>query len=156
MSSVDIFDLLVADELTSGDRVLIGQNGVTKTALIEQIAALQLPGTVRVVNKTVSYDVTADDSLTTFTTLDAPGTVNFNLPVPIVGMLYQFVVGAAFPVNVNTGGGATIAIGELLSSPGGSVTADGAAGGLYATLTILAISTSLWIATTSIGPWTPS
>lgn len=112
--------------------------------------------TSRISNKTDNYSILAGDEFTTFTTLGAAGSVTFSLPAAVGAESYTFVVGAQYNLVVRAGVGAVIALGESISTSGGTMTAEGGNGGLYAVLGLTALSPTLWVATTSFGPWSPA
>ncbi len=101
---------------------------------------------------TTSHTVTAEENGTTFTNSGAVGGVVFTMPTPAAGLVYTFVVVAAQLVTLDVGGSVVIAIGEIAGAAGGGATCNSP----YSLVTLRAVSTTLWVATSSIGSWTPS
>lgn len=116
-------------------------------------------GGVPIANPTVSaktsdYTILALDNFTTFTNTGASATVTLTLPTAVDTLGYQFAVVAARQLVIQAAGGASIAIGESISSLNGTITADGASGGLYSYISLRAVSATLWVATGFVGGWT--
>lgn len=108
------------------------------------------PNLSLVVPCTASQDVGATDTFMTFTNAGAAGSVTLTLPTPSVGLEYEFVVVAAQSLVVNVDGSVVIAIGELLSSAGGTATASSP----YSSLRLKCLSSTLWVAIAVTGTWT--
>ncbi len=100
---------------------------------------------------TTSHTVTTAETGQTFTNAGAVGGVVFTMPTPAAGLVYTFVVVAAQLVTLDVGGSVVIAIGEIGGTPGGGATCNSP----YSLVTLRAVSTTLWVATSSIGSWTP-
>lgn len=138
----------------SSDQTVLGNiSGVTAFPYAIPRSSL---ASATVTAKTSNYTILAADNGTTFTNAGAVGTVIFALPVPVAGYQFQFAVLAAQVLTVDATAGVTIALGAAVSSSGGTMSADGAAGGLQAFLSLVAVSTTQWVAEFSFGPWTPA
>lgn len=103
-------------------------------------------------NRTASYVINADgyESGHVFTNLGAGGTITFDLPHPTAGMTYTFCLLAGEVLNINLTGSDTLRIGSSVTSSGGNA----AANTLGDSVTIVAVSTTVWVATSVIGTWT--
>jgi hypothetical protein len=113
-------------------------------------ALIEAGGTVTAY--TANHTVTAAQTGATLTNSGAVGTVTFTMPTPAAGLVYTFIVAAAQNVILDVGGSVVIAIGEIAGTPGGGASCNSP----YSSVTLKAISTTLWVATSSIGSWTPS
>ena len=100
--------------------------------------------------KTANYAVRPVDSNALFTNAGASGEVDFTLPSAVVGQTYSFYVDAAQTVKIIAGSSATIQVAGSSSAPAGNIT--NATQG--ACITLVAISTTKWVATCREGPWT--
>jgi hypothetical protein len=150
-----ISELPTVTTITGAELFEAVQNGVNI-----QLALSDIPGTGggagSVVPKTMNYQVLLTDDGSTFTTQGASADVTLTLPANATTEVYRFIVAAAHLLTVAANPGAIIATGELLSSSSGSIGSDGAAGGLYSVLTLQALSSTLWVTTSFVGPWTPA
>lgn len=100
--------------------------------------------------KTGNYTVLSADKRTFFTNVGAGGTVVFTLPTAVVGMNYTFYVGAAQTLQVTAGASTTIRIAGSVSASAGNIT-NATIGGC---VTLVAISTTSWVAESHEGTWT--
>jgi len=101
---------------------------------------------------TASHTVTSAETGTTFTNSGAAGAITFTMPTPAAGLVYTFIVATAQTVTVDVSGAVVIAIGEISGTAGGGASSNSP----YSSVTLKAISTTLWIATSSTGSWTPT
>jgi hypothetical protein len=106
-------------------------------------------GTI-VTAKTASYTVRAVDSNTFFTNAGASGEVDFTLPTAVAGQTYSFYVDAAQTVKIIAGSSTIIQVAGSTSAPAGNIT--NATQG--ACITLVAISTTKWVAASHEGTWT--
>ena len=102
--------------------------------------------------KTANYTVLASETNNTFTNAGAVGSVTLTLPTPASGLQYTFICAAAQTFTLDVGGSVQIAIGEIIGTAGGGATCNSP----YSIVTLRAVSTVLWIATTNIGSWAPT
>lgn len=102
--------------------------------------------------KTVNEALTAAQSYQTFTNEGASGTVTLTLPTPVAGLEFTFVVVASQSLVIDVGGSVVIYVGETPSSAGGSASANSPG----SIITLKAISTTVWVATSLVGSWTPA
>jgi hypothetical protein len=100
--------------------------------------------------KTANETLTADQSYQTFTNEGAAGTVTLSLPTPVAGLEFTFVVVASQSLVIDVGGSVVIYVGETPSSAGGSASANSPG----SIITLKAISTTVWVATSLVGSWT--
>lgn len=107
-------------------------------------------GTKTVTAKATAYTVLTGDSGVVFTNTGAAGSVTFTLPTAAAGLTYTFYTDATQNVVLQAGASTTIRIGNNVSSSAGTLT-NGVIGG---TVTIVAISTTQWVAYCSLGTWT--
>ena len=112
-------------------------------------ALIEANGTVTAY--TADHTVTAAQTGATLTNAGASGAVIFTMPTPASGLVYTFIVAAAQTVTLDVGGSVVIAIGEIAGTAGGGASCNSP----YSAVTLKAISTTLWVATSSIGSWTP-
>lgn len=102
--------------------------------------------------KTANYQVTKAESGTTFNNIGAAGEVDFTLPTSAnttAGQWYSFVVDAAQILKVIANTGQTIVIANSASSSAGNAS-NSTAGSV---LVIEAVSTTKWVARSTIGTW---
>jgi hypothetical protein len=104
----------------------------------------------RVSAKTANYSVATGDSNTFFTNTGATGEVDFTLPTAAVGLVYTFYVDAAQTLKVIAGASTTIRVAGSVSAAAGNIT-NATTGGC---ITLIAISTTQWVAESSQGTWT--
>jgi len=106
----------------------------------------------RVLSKTTNYSVSGDDSGTQLDNIGASAEVNFTLPDPtaFAGAQYGFTVKAAFNLRVTAPTGVTISIGTSTSATAGNIVASAA----YASVFLMAISATEYVALSSTGSWT--
>ena len=102
--------------------------------------------------KTGSDTLTSDQSYQVFTNAGAAGPVILTLPTPAAGLEFTFAVVAAQSLVVDVGGSVVIGLGELVSSAGGNVSSNSP----YSAITLKVVSTTLWVATSLVGSWTPA
>lgn len=152
MAYLRISDLTSATALTSADLFEISQSGVSLKASAATIAAGVASIVNAVISSTITYAVTSAQSGTTFTNSGASGSITFTLPTATAGLTYTFVIVAAQTVILDVGGSEVIGIGEIATSAGGSVSGNS----IYSTITLKAISSALWVATSMTGTWTPA
>lgn len=110
-------------------------------------ALIEAGGTVTAY--TADHTVTAGETGATFTNAGASGAVIFTMPTPAAGLFYTFIVAAAQTVTLDVGGSVVIAIGEIPGTAGAGATCASP----YSSITLKAISTTLWVATSQIGAW---
>lgn len=101
---------------------------------------------------TSNQTLTADQSYQTFTNIGASGGVTLTLPTPAAGLQFSFVVATAQTLTIGVAGLVVIALGEIPSSAGGNVSSNSA----FSAVTLKAISSTLWVATSVVGTWNPS
>jgi hypothetical protein len=99
---------------------------------------------------TADHTVTAAQSGQTLTNTGAVGAVIFTMPTAVAGLVYTFIVAAAQNVTLDVGGSVVIGIGESASSAAGYASSNSP----YSAVTLKAISSTLWAATSSTGSWT--
>lgn len=104
-----------------------------------------------VTNYTGNQTLTAAQSYGVFANEGAAGDVTLTMPTPVVGLEYTFVVAAAQNLILDVGGSVVIALGEITTTPGGQLSSNSP----YSVLTLKALSTTLWVATSLLGTWTP-
>lgn len=102
--------------------------------------------------KTANDTLIASQSYGIFTNAGSAGTVTLSLPTPTAGLEFTFICISAQDFVLNAGGTVQIAIGEIIGTAGGGATCNSP----YSTVTIRAVSSTLWVATSSLGSWTPS
>ena len=100
--------------------------------------------------KTSNYTVLNTDTGTTFTNTGAAGTVNFTLPTAAAGLWYTFYRDADFTVQATAAASTTIRVAGSVSASAGNVTLDA----VGSSVTLIAISTTQWIAFSSTGTLT--
>lgn len=100
---------------------------------------------------TGNQTLTAAQSYGTFANTGAAGPVTLTMPTPVVGLEYTFVVTEAQNLILDVGGSVVIALGEITTTPGGQLSSNSP----YSVLTLKALSTTLWVATSLLGTWTP-
>ena len=115
---------------------------------------ISLPGAVSgvVTNYTSNQTLTVDQSYQTFTNAGSVGTITLTLPTPVAGLEFTFVVASAQTLNIDVGGSVVIAVGEIPGTAGGGLTSNAT----YSTITLKAISSTLWVTTGTLGSWTPT
>lgn len=130
---------------------LTGGPGVTITPGSGTITITASGGGNRTVSsKTTGYSVLSGDSGTFFDNSAASGSVSFTLPTASAGLWYTFYVDAVQTVTVTAGASTTIRLGGTISASAGNVTA-GTAG---TSVTLIAISSTAWVAYDYTGTWT--
>jgi hypothetical protein len=151
---------MVVDGITGANLAVPSSGGalahyVSGTNILPQSlfgpAGLQPPVAV----KTSSYTITANDNFTTFDNTGATATVTFTLPAPpIPGMTFTFLQSTTSQkITISPGSGVTI-------QPGLSCAITPAAGATistttqFAEITLQAINTTTWRATSCGGTWT--
>jgi hypothetical protein len=103
--------------------------------------------------KTAAYSVAISDSMTTFDNTGATGTVVYTLPTPLPGLTYTFLQTAGHQITL------TPSVGTIQASQFSPNCVNAASGhSLYTTatnasITIQAINTSTWRATSCGGAW---
>lgn len=102
------------------------------------------------VDRTTNLSVTAAATNTVYTNTGAGGAVVFTLPTAAVGLTYTFIVNAAQTLQVTAGASTTITIGNTASAAAGNIT-NASVG---SAVTLHAVSTTKWIASSSTGTWT--
>lgn len=107
-------------------------------------------GNRTVTAKTSNYTVLSGDSGTVFTNTGAGGTVVLTLPTAAAGLTYTAYVDAGQTVQFTAGASTTIRLGGTASASAGNIT-NNVAGGC---VTLVAISTTQWIAIGYTGTWT--
>lgn len=100
--------------------------------------------------KTADYPVVVADSDTAFTNTGASGTVNFTLPTAAVGLTYTFYRDANQTLRITAGASTTIRVNTSVTAAAGNVTLDA----VGSSVTLVAISTTQWIAIASVGTFT--
>lgn len=102
--------------------------------------------------KTANETLTAAQSYQTFTNEGAAGTVTLSLPTPVAGLEFTFVVVASQSLVIDVGGSVVIYVGEIPSSAGGGASSNSPG----SIITLKAVSTTVWVATSLVGSWTPA
>lgn len=102
------------------------------------------------INYTSDQTLTADQSGRTITNLGASGTVILTLPTAVAGLQFTVIVAAAQTVVVDVGGSVKIGIDEMESTAGGNASANSP----YSSVTLKALSATLWAAIARTGTWT--
>lgn len=102
--------------------------------------------------KTANDSLIAAQSYQTFTNEGAAGSVTLTLPTPVSGLEFTFVVVAAQTLIIDVAGSVVIYVGEIPSSAGGSAFSNSPG----STITLKAVSTTVWVATSLVGMWTPA
>lgn len=105
---------------------------------------------VPVVAKTGNYSALATDSNNVFTNGGAVASVTFTLPAAASGFEYTFVVDNTNGIVIKASGTNTIRAGPVVSSAGGTMTSTMTG----SSITIVAINTTEWMATSVLGSWT--
>lgn len=101
--------------------------------------------------KTADFTVTtATTGTVVFTNTGAGGAVVFTLPTAAAGLTYTFYVDAAQTLEVLAGASTTIRVGGNVSGAAGNIT-NAVLGG---SVTLVAISTTQWVAVCATGTWT--
>lgn len=125
--------------------------GISVTNGAHSITIATTGGGARTVTaKTTGYTVLSGDAGVVFTNTGAAGTVIFTLPTAAAGLTYTFVVDAVFTVELLAGASTTIQVGGTISSSAGNF--QNAVSG--STITVVAISTTQWVALSATGSWT--
>jgi hypothetical protein len=119
--------------------------GTTGTITFGAAIASQVP----VVAKTGNYSVQSTDASSVLTTVGTTTEVTFTLPAATVGNEYTFLLENNYGLIISAPGGATMRIGEIASSSGGTLTTTDKG----SSVTLVAVSTTEWIATSSTGSW---
>lgn len=101
------------------------------------------------VSKNSSYSVVNKDSGAYFDNTGVTGNANFLLPTAAKGLIYTFIVSDSDGLTVVANVGETIRVGSLVSSSGGTAQASTVGN----VITIVAISSTEWYATSVIGTW---
>lgn len=102
------------------------------------------------VSKTTNYTVSTIDNGTHFDNIGASGTVIFSLPAAARGLSYEFLVSAAFTVEILCAGTDKIAIGGTNSAGGGNAQTNTP----FATLAIEAHAAGQWVSRSATASWT--
>lgn len=102
------------------------------------------------VDRTADLGITAAASNTLYTNTGAAGTVIFTLPTAAVGLRYTFIVNAVQSLQVTAGASTTIRLGATVSAAAGNM----ANNALGSSVTLVAVSTTQWMATAIVGTWT--
>lgn len=105
---------------------------------------------ITVTPKRANYSVLAGDNSTFFTNGGAQGEVDFTLPTAVAGRSYSFYVDAAQTIKIIAGSSTTIQVAGSTSAPAGNITNDTPGG----CITLVAISTTKWVASSHEGTWT--
>lgn len=159
----DSASLVAATTAPSNGEILIGDTGnIPAKATLTQGAGITITngahsitiaasggGNKTVTAKTGNYSVLSGDAGVVFTNTGAAGTVIFTLPTAASGLNYTFYVDAVHVVEVLAGASTTIQLGGSISSSAGNFQA-GTSG--YC-VTVVAISTTQWVATAITGNW---
>jgi hypothetical protein len=102
--------------------------------------------------KTGNDTLTADQSYQTFTNEGASGSVTLELPPAAPNLQFFFMVVVAQSLVIDVGGSVVIYVGEISSSAGGSAFSNSPG----SIITLKAVSTTVWGATSLVGSWTPA
>lgn len=100
---------------------------------------------------TSNQTITAAQSYQTFSNMGATGQITLEMPTPAAGLEYTFIAAAAQNMILDVGGSVVIGLGEIATSPGGQIACNSP----YSSVTLKALSSTLWVATSLIGTWTP-
>jgi len=100
--------------------------------------------------KTTNYSVLTGDSGVVFDNTGAGAEVDFTLPTAAAGLTYTFYVDAAQIVKVIAGASTTIRLGGTVSASAGNVQCAVTGGNV----TLIAISSTQWVALDYTGAWT--
>lgn len=100
--------------------------------------------------KASSYNVLTTDSGTVFDNQGVTGNANFLLPAAAKGLIYTFIVSDSDGLTLVADTGHTIRVAASVTVSGGTV----AATTIGNAITIVAISSTEWYATSVIGTWT--
>ena len=107
-------------------------------------------GSFVMASKIANYAVLASDNGTHFDNIGASGTVIFTLPAAARGLNFEFLVSAAFTIEILCAGTDKIAIGGTNSAGGGN--AQSAAP--FNTLAIESHAAGQWVSRSATGSWT--
>jgi hypothetical protein len=115
-------------------------------------ATLNGRGPIEVTVHTADYTLTANDSGTCHSSKGASGTITCTLPSAVVGLRFQFYVGAAQEHRIDP------AASQVMQLPGtGAAQTGGAyltANAVGETLEIACFETGVWSVVSSVGTWT--
>jgi hypothetical protein len=145
----------VVDGLTGTNTAPFGSGASVLSSYLSGTAALLGPAGLQppVAVKTAAYSVAISDSMTTFDNTGATGTVVYTLPTPLPGLTYTFLQTAGHQITL------TPSVGTIQASQFSPNCVNAASGhSLYTTatnasITIQAINTSTWRATSCGGAW---
>lgn len=146
-------DLTIGGSFTgdlSGGTGLPLSTGVTGQLTVPQ-GGTGVAGFGLVTTYTGNQTLTPAQSYGVFTNDGSVGDVTLTMPTPSAGLEYTFVVAAAQNLILDVGGSVVIALGEITTTPGGQLSSNSP----YSVLTLKALSTTLWAATSLLGTWTP-
>ena len=101
-------------------------------------------------NKTANYTVLSADKACFFTNAGAAGEVDFTLPTAVAGLHYTFYVMANQVLKVIAGASTSIRIAGSNSAAAGNIT-NSTIGG---SVTLVAVSSTQWVARDTQGTWT--
>jgi hypothetical protein len=104
----------------------------------------------QVLAKTANYSVAAAEQNALYTNSGAAGSVNFTLPTAAAGLTYSFYIDAAQTLTITAGASTTIQLTGSTSASAGNVTSNTAGN----CITLVAISTTKWVAQSHEGTWT--
>lgn len=104
----------------------------------------------QVVNKTSNYTVVTGERGAFYTNAGAAGSVNFTLPTAAANLVYNFYVDAAQTVTITAGSSTTIQLAGSTSASAGNITSSTVGN----CITLVAISTTKWVAQSHEGTWT--
>jgi len=108
-------------------------------------------GHLEVEGKTSDDTLTASDSQTVFTNLNATGVVNLTLPSALaMEMSIEAVVMAAQNLKITAPSGVTIRVAGSVSATGGYIQSNTVGNAVR----LVAVNATLWVATSYVGTWT--
>lgn len=129
---------------SSGVSIPASELDANFTALLNAVNA---PGAVTACS--TSQSITADQTNQTFSNAGAAGAVTLTLPTPVAGYKYTFICAAAQTLTLDISGSVVIGLGEIATTAGGAVSANT----IYSSITLIALSPTLWVATSMTGSW---
>jgi hypothetical protein len=109
-----------------------------------------------VAEKTGNYTVSPNDNFTTFDNYNATTAITYTLPTPVAGMTYTFLESASTAQNVfiTTASGISILANQFTNCANTSIGHLNLKAAASASITIQAINSTIWRATSCGGTWT--
>ncbi len=128
----------------------IGVATGTSLTLTGSLTAGSIRGSVINATAITSYGVLSTDTGKYFDNIGAAGAITFSLPVAVRGWTATFICAVAQTLEVLAPASTTISFGTVVSAVAGNATSNAP----FSSITLLAISTTQYVAVASTGTWT--